>query len=72
MNKYGPIKRNIDEIDEKYNKRIWFIKKMNPKSKKDFENSVRLSNIWVNSLYLHCIYPLKTMNTIKNILLEKN
>lgn len=62
------IKRNIDEINDSYNRRKWFIKEMKPKTQKEIENAINLSNIWVNTILLGCIYPPKTMNEIKLIL----
>jgi len=62
------IKRNIDEINDSYNRRKWFIKEMKPKTQKEIENAINLSNIWVNTILLGCKYPPKTMNEIKLIL----
>ncbi len=56
------IKRNEDEVDESYKRRIWFIKHVKTK------DAELLSNIWVNSLLLGCVYPLKIMNEIKKLL----
>ena len=65
MNK---IKRNLDETDESYRRRIWFISEIKPKTSLEYEEAIRLSNIWVNVLFLKCVYPLETMNRIKIIL----
>ena len=62
------IKRNIDETNESYNRRTWFIKEMKPKTPKEKSESINLSNIWVNTLLLGCIYPVTVMNKIKKIL----
>jgi len=66
------IQKNLDELDENYNKRIWFIKEIDPKTKKDTENAIRLSNIWINIISLKCIYPLQVMHTIHDILKNTN
>ena len=49
------IRKKDWETDERYNRRVWFIKKYKGNKKE----SVRLSNIWVNMLILHCRYPDK-------------
>lgn len=67
-NKDIVIKRNVDEVNESYRRRIWFVKIYNPKTKKELEEAIRLSNIWINALLLHCVYPMYIMNDIKKIL----
>ncbi len=62
------VKRNIDETNESYFRRKWFIKEMKPKTQKEKEDAVKLSNIWVNTILLGCVYPTTVMNQIKKIL----
>lgn len=62
------VKRNEDETNESYNRRVWFISEVKPKTQKEYEEAIKLSNIWVNTILLECIYPVTTMNKIKKIL----
>ena len=62
------IKRNEDEVNESYNRRVWFVKEFKPKNKSELEEAIKLSNIWVNTLLLGCIYLITAMNKIKKIL----
>lgn len=62
------IRKNINETDESYEKREWFIKQNKPKNEKELEKFLILSNVWVNILYLNCIYPIEIMKRIQTIL----
>lgn len=62
------ISRNIDETDESFMRRKWFINEMKPKTKHELNEAIRLSNIWVNTVILGCVYPILVMNKIKKIL----
>ncbi len=62
------IKINLDETNESFNRRVWFINEIKPKTQKEKDESIKLSNIWVNSILLGCIYPVNVMNIIKKIL----
>lgn len=62
------IPRNLDETNESYEKRKWFIGTYAPKTPKEFDKAVQLSNIWVNMLYLKCRYPDKTEKEIANVI----
>ena len=62
------IKRNLDETNESFNRRVWFINEIKPKTPKELVEVTKLSNIWVNTILLNCIYPVSTMNIIKKIL----
>jgi len=62
------IKRNLDETNESYNRRVWFINEIKPKTNKEYNEAIRLSEIWVNTILLGCIYPTTVMNKIKTIL----
>jgi hypothetical protein len=66
------IKRNIDETDESYNRRKWFIQEIKSKNSKNIGDIVQMSNIWVNTILLKCIYPTEIMNKIKQILDKSN
>lgn len=68
MNTANNIRRNLNETEESYNRRVWFINEMKPKTNKDFYEAIKLSNIWVNTILLGCIYPATVMTKIKNIL----
>ena len=43
------IDRNIDEIDESYKRRKWFVEQINPKTEKERIESIKLSNMWINT-----------------------
>ena len=62
------IKRNVNEVNESYNRRVWFIKQMNPKTSNEKLEAIQLSQIWVNTILLHCIYPIDAMTKIKKVL----
>lgn len=66
------IKRNMDELNNSYNLRKWFIYQLKPKNKKAFDEAVLLSNILVNWKYLHCIYPTPYMKKIQKIYVNTN
>jgi hypothetical protein len=66
------VKRNIDETNESYNRRVWFVSQIKPKTKKDYDEAIKLSNIWVNAILLGCIYPIMVMNKIKILLNKSN
>jgi len=66
------IDRNIDEIDESYKRRKWFVEQINPKTEKERIESIKLSNMWVNTLFLGCVYFSADMNKIKKILINSN
>lgn len=60
LNKNGKPRRKDWETDESYNRRVWFVTNYlknigNGKG----QNAIRLANIWVNMLLLHCRYPEK-------------
>jgi len=62
------IIKNLDETEESYNRRVWFISEIKPKTQNEYEEAIRLSNIWINMIILKCIYPIDVMNRIKIIL----
>ena len=43
------IKRNLDETNESYNRRVWFINEIKPKTNKEYNEAIRLSEIWVKN-----------------------
>ncbi len=62
------VKRNQDEVDESYKRRKWFIGEITPKTKKEYEEAIKLSNIWINMKYLGCRYPTEAEKKVENIL----
>ena len=65
MNKNGKPRSKEWETDESYNRRVWFVNRFKNKNGNggnvvgDVKEAVRLANIWVNMLLLHCRYPEK-------------
>ena len=57
LNKNGSPRRIVYEPDASYKRRVWFVKKYDGKG--GTGEAVRLSNIWVNMILLHCRYPDK-------------
>lgn len=70
MNKYS-IKKRDSETNEMFIRRKFFIEKYKPKNKADFEEALILSYIWINIVYLKCVYKSTDMIKIKNILSNK-
>jgi hypothetical protein len=62
------IDRLIDELDESYIRRKWFIEQIAPKTEEESREAVRLSERWVYMLFLGCIYPKIVVDKIRNIL----
>ena len=60
------IENNMKEPEMFFYKRCWFIIKNNPTNLKEYEELIKLSNLWINSEYLGCEYP----EDIKNKLLK--
>lgn len=57
LNKSGDPRRMVYEPDASYKRRVWFVKKYGGGG--GVSEAVRLSNIWVNMILLHCRYPEK-------------
>ena len=72
MNKNGKPRRKDWETNESYNRRVWFVKAYSKIDKKDLKEAVRLANIWVNILLLHCRYPDKLEQKIYAIVKSGN
>jgi ribosomal protein S6 len=62
------LKFNIDETIENYYKRWWFISNISPKNISEFNEAVRLSNIWINMIVLKCKYNQNLEHLIFNII----
>ena len=66
MNKNGKPRRYDWETEKRYERRVWFVEKYvkviangNRKNEKSGTEAIRLANIWVNMILLHCRYPEK-------------
>lgn len=61
------LEKNIDEIIQNYCKRWWFISNLKPKTKNEYDDLIRLSNIWINMITLKCKYVESIEKKILNI-----
>jgi len=71
-NNTNKIKKNIDETEESYKRRLWFISLLKPKTKDETKNAILLANIWINMIILKCIYPKPIMEKIHIIVKNAN
>ena len=64
------IKRRLYETNESYSRRVWFVKQY--KGTGGLTEGVRLANIWINMILLHCRYPEKLEKIIHSQLNKMN
>lgn len=66
--KFYILERDNHESLEKFYERGWFITHMNPQTKDDYNEAIRLSRIWINIKFDKCIYHNEMMSIINNII----
>ena len=57
----------VEQFQEEYFDKSWFIAKMNPHNEDEFEEAEILSNIWYAMTKLGCKYHPKVENQIRQI-----
>lgn len=59
------IERNLDEPLHIFNKRKWFVAYLFPKTKDEYEDAIKWSNIWSNTQFLGVIYNKEVMKHLE-------
>ena len=60
------IERNLDEPLHIFNKRKWFVAYLFPKTKEEYEDAVKWSNIWANTHFLKVVYNEEVMSILED------
>ena len=60
------IEKSQYETNRDYERRKLIIKSISPKNEKELKSSILISYIANNILNLHCIYPQKLQQKVKN------
>lgn len=61
------LEKNENEPLEKLNQRGWFIATQQPKTDEEYQELIKLSNIWMNNKYYKCEYDITLMNKVKSL-----
>ena len=60
------IEKSQHETNRDYERRKLIIKSISPKNEKELKSAILISYIANNILNLHCIYPQKLQQKVKN------
>lgn len=62
------VDQDLDESDDNYIERGYFITSQNPKNDEEYNNALLYSRIYINVYYKKCIYEDKIMRTLEKML----
>ncbi|MBA42951.1 MAG: hypothetical protein CMF62_02940 [Magnetococcales bacterium] len=64
---YVKVDKDLDEDDIYYHQRVWFILSQKPKTKKELEETIKFSRIWINHKKFNCCYSSNLMDKLEEL-----